>query len=64
MHPPRLTIGSLLFIVAAFSIGLAALKENDLKRRQDMHCGPDRSSSFSRNDNHFNHIPTLVRGAV
>jgi hypothetical protein len=31
MHPPRLTIGSLLFIVAAFSIGLAALKENDLK---------------------------------
>ncbi len=31
MHPPRFTIGSLLFIVAAFSIGLAALKENDLK---------------------------------
>ena len=31
MHPPRLTIGSLLFIVAAFSIGLEALKENDLK---------------------------------
>jgi hypothetical protein len=31
MRPPRSTIGSLLFIVAAFSIGLAALKENDLK---------------------------------
>ena len=31
MHPPRLTIGSLLFIVAAFSIGFAALKDNDLK---------------------------------
>ncbi len=31
MHPPRLTIGSLLFIVAAFSIGIAAMKENDLK---------------------------------
>jgi hypothetical protein len=31
MHPPQFTIGSLLFIVAAFSIGLAALKENDLK---------------------------------
>ena len=30
MHPPRLTIGSLLFIVAAFSIGLATLKEKDL----------------------------------
>ena len=31
MHPPRFTIGQLLFIVAAFSIGLAALKENDLR---------------------------------
>ena len=31
MHPPRSTIGSLLFIVAAFSIGLAALKEKDLE---------------------------------
>jgi hypothetical protein len=31
MHPLRLTIGSLLFIVAAFSIGLAALKEKDLE---------------------------------
>jgi hypothetical protein len=31
MHPPRFTIGSLLFIVAAFSIGFAALKDNDLK---------------------------------
>ena len=31
MHPPRLTIGSVLFIVAAFSVGLASLKENDLK---------------------------------
>jgi hypothetical protein len=31
MHPPRLTIGSLLFIVAAFSIGLATLKEKDLE---------------------------------
>jgi hypothetical protein len=31
MHSPRSTIGSLLFIVAAFSIGLATLKENDLK---------------------------------
>ncbi len=29
MHPPRFTIGSLLLIVAAFSIGLAALKGND-----------------------------------
>ena len=31
MHPPRFTIGSLLLIVAAFSIGLAALKGNDLR---------------------------------
>jgi uncharacterized membrane protein YeaQ/YmgE (transglycosylase-associated protein family) len=31
MHPPRSTIGSLLFIVAAFSVGLAALKEKDVK---------------------------------
>jgi hypothetical protein len=31
MHPPRFTIGSLLFIGAAFSTGFAALKENDLK---------------------------------
>ena len=31
MHPPRFTIGQLLFIIVAFSIGLAALKENDLK---------------------------------
>ena len=31
MHPPRFTIGRLLFIIAACSIGLAALKENDLK---------------------------------
>ena len=30
MHPPRLTIRSHLFIVAAFSIGLVALKEKDL----------------------------------
>jgi hypothetical protein len=29
MHPPQFTIGQLLFIVAAFSIGLAALKGND-----------------------------------
>ena len=31
MHPPRFTIGQLLLIVAAFSIGLAALKGNDLR---------------------------------
>ena len=31
MHPPQFTIGQLLFIVAAFSIGLAALKGNDLQ---------------------------------
>ena len=31
MHPTRLTIGSLLFTVAAFSIGLVTLKENDFK---------------------------------
>ena len=31
MHPPRLTIGSLLFVISAFGIGLAALKENDLQ---------------------------------
>ncbi len=31
MHAPRFTIGQLLLIVAAFSIGLAALKGNDLK---------------------------------
>jgi hypothetical protein len=30
MHPPRFAIRQLLFIVAALSIGLAALKENDL----------------------------------
>jgi hypothetical protein len=30
MHPPRFTIGQLLLIVTAFSIGLAALKGNDL----------------------------------
>ena len=30
MHPPRLTIGSLLLIVAAFSVGLAALKGNHI----------------------------------
>jgi hypothetical protein len=31
MHPPRFTIGQLLLIVTAFSIGLAALKGNDLR---------------------------------
>jgi len=31
MHPPRFTIGQLLLIVAALSIGLAALKGNDLR---------------------------------
>ncbi len=31
MHPPRLTIASLLFVISAFGIGLAALKENDLQ---------------------------------
>jgi hypothetical protein len=30
MHPPRFTIGQLLFIITAFSIGLTALKGNDL----------------------------------
>jgi hypothetical protein len=30
MHPPRFTIGQLLFIVTAFSIGLTTLKGNDL----------------------------------
>jgi hypothetical protein len=29
MHPPRLTIGSHLFIVAAFCAGLVAMKEKD-----------------------------------
>jgi hypothetical protein len=31
MHPPRFTIGSLLFLVAAFGVGLATLKGNDLE---------------------------------
>ena len=31
MHPPQFTIGQLLLIVAALSIGLAALKGNDLR---------------------------------
>jgi hypothetical protein len=31
MHPPRLSIGSLLLIVAALGVGLAALKEDDLR---------------------------------
>jgi hypothetical protein len=31
MHPHKLTIGSLLFLVAAFSIGLETLKEKDLE---------------------------------
>ena len=31
MHPPRFTIGSILFIVAAFSAGFAALMEKDLE---------------------------------
>ena len=31
MHPPRSTIASLLFVISAFGIGLAALKENDLQ---------------------------------
>ena len=31
MHPPQFTIGQLLLIVAALSIGLAALKGNDPK---------------------------------
>ncbi len=32
MHPPRLTIGSLLLIVAAFGVGLAALKGDHIWR--------------------------------
>ena len=43
MHPPRLTIGSLLFIVAAFSIGLAALKENDLEGHRPVHADDHRA---------------------
>jgi hypothetical protein len=31
MHPLQFTIGRLLFIIAAFGIGMAALKENDLR---------------------------------
>jgi hypothetical protein len=31
MHPLRFTIGSILFIVAALSIVLAAMTDNDLK---------------------------------
>jgi hypothetical protein len=31
MHAPRYTIGSVLFIVAAFSIVLAALKASDVR---------------------------------
>ena len=31
MHPPQFTIGQFLFIIVAFSIGLAALKGNDLR---------------------------------
>jgi hypothetical protein len=31
MHPPRFTIGSLILLIAAFGIGLAALKGNDLR---------------------------------
>jgi hypothetical protein len=31
MHPPQFTIGQFLFIVAAFGIGLSALKGNDLR---------------------------------
>ena len=31
MHPPRFTIGQFLLIAAALGIGLATLKENDLR---------------------------------